>query len=73
MFFVQDGIKFPDFVHAVKPEPHNDIPTGASPNPGARHTADAAGRTAAASRRSRRALVAAVAVHRYWGRPPVRR
>ncbi|MFI6638004.1 catalase [Streptomyces sp. NPDC050504] len=30
VFFVQDGIKFPDFVHAVKPEPHNDIPTGAS-------------------------------------------
>ncbi|MBE9402283.1 catalase HPII [Acinetobacter albensis] len=30
VFFVQDGIKFPDFVHAVKPEPHNEIPTGAS-------------------------------------------
>ena len=30
VFFIQDGIKFPDFVHAVKPEPHNDIPTGAS-------------------------------------------
>ncbi|MFD9564254.1 catalase [Streptomyces sp. NPDC059994] len=30
VFFIQDGIKFPDFVHALKPEPHNDIPTGAS-------------------------------------------
>jgi catalase len=30
VFFIQDGIKFPDFVHAVKPEPHNEIPTGAS-------------------------------------------
>lgn len=30
VFFVQDGMKFPDFVHAVKPEPHNEIPTGAS-------------------------------------------
>ncbi|WP_141207734.1 catalase [Streptomyces griseorubiginosus] len=30
VFFIQDGIKFPDFVHAVKPEPHNDMPTGAS-------------------------------------------
>lgn len=30
VFFIQDGIKFPDFVHAVKPEPQNDIPTGAS-------------------------------------------
>ncbi|MDD9316722.1 catalase HPII [Acinetobacter lactucae] len=30
VFFVQDGIKFPDFVHAVKPEPHTEIPTGAS-------------------------------------------
>ncbi|MFD5477184.1 catalase [Streptomyces hawaiiensis] len=30
VFFIQDGVKFPDFVHAVKPEPHNDIPTGAS-------------------------------------------
>ena len=26
VFFIQDGIKFPDFVHAVKPEPHNEIP-----------------------------------------------
>lgn len=30
VFFVQDGIKFPDFVHAVKPEPNTEIPTGAS-------------------------------------------
>ncbi|WP_333663988.1 catalase HPII [Acinetobacter sp.] len=30
VFFVQDGIKFPDFVHAVKPEPHNEMPTGAT-------------------------------------------
>ncbi|MGP3770588.1 catalase [Streptomyces sp. SDT5-1] len=30
VFFIQDGIKFPDFVHAVKPEPDTDMPTGAS-------------------------------------------
>jgi catalase len=30
VFFVQDATKFPDFVHAVKPEPHNEIPQGAS-------------------------------------------
>ncbi len=30
VFFIQDGIKFPDFVHAVKMEPHNEMPTGAS-------------------------------------------
>ncbi|BBG30421.1 catalase HPII [Zymobacter palmae] len=30
IFFIQDAIKFPDFVHAVKPEPHNDIPQGQS-------------------------------------------
>ncbi|RZK37123.1 MAG: catalase, partial [Hymenobacter sp.] len=30
VFFVQDSTKFPDFVHAVKPEPHNEIPQGAS-------------------------------------------
>lgn len=28
VFFIQDSIKFPDFVHAVKPEPHNEVPTG---------------------------------------------
>lgn len=26
VFFIQDAIKFPDIVHAIKPEPHNDIP-----------------------------------------------
>ncbi|MFJ7249808.1 catalase [Kitasatospora sp. NPDC098652] len=30
VFFIQDAAKFPDFVHAVKPEPPNEIPTGAS-------------------------------------------
>ncbi|WP_082148781.1 catalase HPII [Pseudomonas helleri] len=30
VFFIQDAIKFPDFVHAVKPEPHNEMPTGGS-------------------------------------------
>ncbi|MFC5906717.1 catalase [Streptacidiphilus monticola] len=30
VFFIQDAVKFPDFVHAVKPEPPNEIPTGAS-------------------------------------------
>jgi catalase len=30
VFFIQDSIKFPDFIHAVKPEPHNEIPQGAS-------------------------------------------
>jgi catalase len=25
-FFIQDGIKFPDLVHAIKPEPHNEMP-----------------------------------------------
>lgn len=30
IFFIQDGIKFPDLVHAVKPEPHNEMPQGAS-------------------------------------------
>ncbi|HEY2669675.1 MAG TPA: catalase [Rugosimonospora sp.] len=30
VFFIQDGIKFPDVIHAVKPEPHNEIPQGAS-------------------------------------------
>ncbi|MEU8515059.1 catalase [Kitasatospora sp. NPDC048722] len=30
VFFIQDAIKFPDFVHAVKMEPHNEIPTGGS-------------------------------------------
>ena len=26
VFFIQDAMKFPDFVHAVKPEPHNAMP-----------------------------------------------
>ncbi len=26
IFFIQDAIKFPDIVHSIKPEPHNDIP-----------------------------------------------
>ena len=30
VFFIQDAIKFPDFVHAVKPEPHNEMPQGAT-------------------------------------------
>jgi catalase len=30
VFFIQDGIKFPDIIHAVKPEPQHEMPTGAS-------------------------------------------
>ncbi|REG90691.1 catalase [Algoriphagus antarcticus] len=30
VFFIQDAIKFPDLIHAVKPEPHNEIPQAAS-------------------------------------------
>lgn len=30
VFFIQDAAKFPDLVHAVKPEPHNEIPQAAS-------------------------------------------
>ncbi|TFB23105.1 catalase [Filobacillus milosensis] len=26
IFFMQDAIKFPDFVHSIKPEPNNEIP-----------------------------------------------
>ncbi|KAG8955024.1 hypothetical protein FRC00_005636, partial [Tulasnella sp. 408] len=26
VFFIQESIKFPDLIHAVKPEPHNEIP-----------------------------------------------
>ncbi len=26
VFFIQDAIKFPDLIHAVKPEPHHEIP-----------------------------------------------
>lgn len=28
VFFIQDAIKFPDLIHAVKPEPHNEMPQG---------------------------------------------
>ena len=30
VFFIQDGIKFPDLVHAIQPEPHNEMPQAAS-------------------------------------------
>jgi catalase len=30
VFFIQDAIKFPDLVHALKPEPHNAMPQAAS-------------------------------------------
>lgn len=30
VFFIQDAIKFPDLVHAVKPEPNNEMPQAAS-------------------------------------------
>ncbi|OTB01417.1 hypothetical protein M426DRAFT_64132 [Hypoxylon sp. CI-4A] len=30
VFFIQDAIKFPDVVHAVKPEPHNEVPQAQS-------------------------------------------
>lgn len=30
VFFIQDALKFPDFVHAVKPEPHWAMPQGQS-------------------------------------------
>jgi len=30
VFFIQESVKFPDFVHAVKPEPHNEVPQGQS-------------------------------------------
>ncbi|MEO8457169.1 MAG: catalase [Chloroflexota bacterium] len=30
VFFIQDAMKFPDFVHAVKPEPNNEMPQAAS-------------------------------------------
>lgn len=33
VFFIQDAIKFPDIIHAVKPEPQNEIPTGQSAHP----------------------------------------
>jgi catalase len=30
VFFIQDAVKFPDLIHAVKPEPHREIPQAAS-------------------------------------------
>ena len=30
VFFIQDAIKFPDVVHAIKPEPHNEMPQASS-------------------------------------------
>ena len=30
VFFIQDSIKFPDIIHAVKPEPHNEVPQAQS-------------------------------------------
>lgn len=30
VFFIQDAVKFPDLIHSVKPEPHNEIPQAAS-------------------------------------------
>jgi catalase len=30
VFFIQDAMKFPDLIHAAKPEPHNQIPQAAT-------------------------------------------
>lgn len=30
VFFIQDAIKFPDLVHAIKPEPHHEMPQAAA-------------------------------------------
>lgn len=30
VFHIQDAIKFPDLIHAVKPEPHNEMPQASS-------------------------------------------
>lgn len=30
VFFIQDAMKFPDMVHAIKPEPHNEVPQATS-------------------------------------------
>ena len=30
VFFIQDAIKFPDIIHAGKPEPHNEMPQAAT-------------------------------------------
>ncbi len=33
VFFIQDAIKFPDVVHSIKPEPHNEIPQASTAHP----------------------------------------
>lgn len=30
VFFIQDALKFPDLIHAAKPEPHNEVPQAQS-------------------------------------------
>src|SRR5687768_13250710 len=30
VFFIQDAMKFPDLMHAIKPEPHHDMPQASS-------------------------------------------
>lgn len=30
VFFIQDALKFPDLIHAGKPEPHNEVPQAQS-------------------------------------------
>ena len=41
VFFIQDGIKFPDLIHAAKPEPDREIPQAQTA-----HVADRVGRAA---------------------------
>ncbi|PSB56645.1 catalase [Chamaesiphon polymorphus] len=33
VFFIQDAIKFPDIIHAVKPEPDNEMPQASTAHP----------------------------------------
>ncbi|CAM1505032.1 Fc.00g106690.m01.CDS01 [Cosmosporella sp. VM-42] len=33
VFFIQDAIKFPDVIHAAKPEPHNEVPQAQTAHP----------------------------------------
>jgi catalase len=33
VFFIQDAIKFPDLVHAIKPEPDNEMPQASTAHP----------------------------------------
>ncbi len=33
VFFIQDSIKFPDIIHAVKPEPDNEMPQASTAHP----------------------------------------